>query len=46
METTSLAKFYPMLIEFLIGAGKIIGFILFAFIVLKLIMYVVSKILK
>lgn len=46
METTSLAKFYPMLIDFLIGAGKIIGFILIAFIALKLIMYVVQKILK
>jgi len=46
METSSLVKFYPMLIDFSIIAGKIIGFILIAFIVLKLIMYVVQKLLK
>lgn len=46
MKTTSLSKFYPMLIDFLIGLGKFVGFFILAIIVLKLVMFVVEKLLK
>ncbi len=46
LKTTKLGSFYPILIDFLIGAGKFIGFILFAYAALKLILYLIEKVLR
>lgn len=46
LENSKLGKFAPMIIDFLIGTGKLIGFILFAYIALKLILSLVEKALK
>ncbi len=45
-ETSKFGEIYPMIIDFLIGFGKIIGFLLLAYIALKIIMYLVEKLLK
>ncbi len=46
LETGKLGKFYPMFIDFLISAGKFLAFLILAYIVLKVIMYLVEKLLK
>ena len=46
LETSKLAKFYPVLIDFLIGTGKLLGFLLVAYIVLKLVLKLVVKLLR
>lgn len=45
-KTGKMGAFYTTLLDFLIGAGKIVGFLILAYIVLKLILYVVEKLLK
>ncbi|MGY6648634.1 mechanosensitive ion channel family protein [Wenyingzhuangia sp. IMCC45574] len=45
-ETGELSELYKVMINFFVGAGKILGFLLLAYIVLKLTLYVVEKILK
>lgn len=46
MKTSKLSEFYPMFIDFFIATGKVLGFLLIAYIVLRLIMYVVEKLLR
>ncbi|NIJ46321.1 hypothetical protein FHR24_002805 [Wenyingzhuangia heitensis] len=45
-ESGKMGEFYSVMLNFLIGAGKIVGFLIIAFIVLKLTLYVVEKILR
>ncbi|MDO6738055.1 mechanosensitive ion channel family protein [Wenyingzhuangia sp. 2_MG-2023] len=45
-QTGKMGEFYIVLLDFLKGAGKIIGFLILAYIVLKLTLYIVEKLLK
>ena len=45
-KTEKMSEFYTIMINFLIGAGKIIGFLILAILVLKLVLYVVEKLLR
>lgn len=46
LESSKLGQFYPIVINFLIGTGKVLGFLLIAYIAVKTILFVVEKVLK